>query len=74
MVLVGEATGFAIVVLLSPVAGLQTKDPVPVALSCTLLLVHSGTSDPASSAGSWNTAIVIVSVAEHWLLSVIRTE
>ena len=67
--IVGFATGFAQVVQLSPVEGLQEKVPAPTPLRVVELPIQIDLSAPALTAGMGNVVIVIISVLVQ-LLSV----
>jgi len=71
--MVGFAVGFASVVLLNPVDGLQLYVPFPVAFNVVLDPEQIETSVPAFAVGVAVTFTVVLSTPVHPLLSVTVT-
>jgi len=65
VVVVGEATGFAMFVAERPVAGLHEYVLPPVAFSVTELPAHIDVLLPADMVGSWLTVTITVAVLEQ---------
>ena len=61
----GLATGFAILVLLSPVDGAHEKVPLPLPFKAVLDPAHMETSGPALAVGNGFTVTVVIAVLVH---------